>query len=73
TAILKSPPYAGYFVYRDLAKIIPSSGAPSRECSRPETDWWIVVRQKYPANIVWQTFGCRTDSVTGTEVKQQRS
>ncbi|WP_374226563.1 recombinase family protein [Bradyrhizobium sp. SRL28] len=71
TAILETPPYAGCFVYRDLAKTIPNTGAPPRECSRPETDWWIVVRQKYPANIDWQTFGCRTSCSPGRRCESE--
>lgn len=57
TAILKNPAYAGAFVYgRTWQKPSKIPGERPQKSPRRETDWRIVVREKYPAYIDWQTF-----------------
>ncbi|WOH52156.1 MULTISPECIES: recombinase family protein [unclassified Bradyrhizobium] len=57
TAILKNPAYAGAFVYgRTWQKPSEIPGERPQKSPRRGTDWRIVVREKYPAYIDWETF-----------------
>src|SRR5437667_8080369 len=57
TAILKNPAYAGAFVYgRTWQKPSQIPGERPQKAPRRGTDWRIVVREKYPAYIDWETF-----------------
>ena len=57
TAILKNPAYAGAFVYgRTWQKPSQIPGERPQKSPRPGTDWRIVVRDKYPTYIDWETF-----------------
>jgi DNA invertase Pin-like site-specific DNA recombinase len=57
TDMLKNPAYAGAFVYgrtRQRPSSLPG-GRPFKS-PRPGMDWRIVVKDKYPAYISWDTF-----------------
>jgi DNA invertase Pin-like site-specific DNA recombinase len=57
TDILKNPAYAGAFVYgRTRQKPSQRPGGQPIKSPRPGMDWRIVVRDKYPAYISWETF-----------------
>jgi DNA invertase Pin-like site-specific DNA recombinase len=57
TTILKNPAYAGAFVYgrSRLSRAADSNGRP-RKSPRPIPEWRIVVKDKYPAYIGWETY-----------------
>jgi DNA invertase Pin-like site-specific DNA recombinase len=57
TDMLKNPAYAGAFVY-GRTRQQPSSlpGGRPLKSPRPAMDWRIVVKDKYPAYISWDTF-----------------
>jgi DNA invertase Pin-like site-specific DNA recombinase len=57
TGILKNPAYAGAFVYgrtRSRRATYPSGKPISTRC--PMAEWRIVVKDKYPAYIDWESF-----------------
>lgn len=57
TAMLKNPAYAGAFVYgRTRQKPSNLPGARPVKSPRPRMDWRIVVKDKYPAYLSWETF-----------------
>src|SRR5260370_32187376 len=57
TTILKNPAYAGAFVYgRTCQKLSNLPGVRPVKSPRPGMDWRIVVKNKYPAYISWETF-----------------
>src|SRR5882757_1467655 len=57
TAMLKNPAYAGAFVYgRTWQKPSQIPGQRPQKSPRRGTDWRIVVRDKYPTYIDWETF-----------------
>jgi DNA invertase Pin-like site-specific DNA recombinase len=57
TDMLKNPAYAGAFVYgRTRQKPSRQPGGQPIKSPRPEMDWRIVVKDKYPAYISWDTF-----------------
>jgi DNA invertase Pin-like site-specific DNA recombinase len=57
TAILKNPAYAGAFVYgRTWQKPSQIPGERPHKSPRRRTDWRIVVRDKYPGYIDWETY-----------------
>jgi DNA invertase Pin-like site-specific DNA recombinase len=57
TTMLKNPAYAGAFVYgRTCQKLSRLPGARPVKSPRPGMDWRIVVKDKYPAYISWETF-----------------
>ena len=57
TTTLKNPAYAGAFVYgRTRQKPSNLPGARPVKSPRPGMDWRIVVKDKYPAYISWETF-----------------
>ena len=55
--VLKSPAYAGCFVY-GRSRSIPAMSVPSKTMQKrlPREQWRIIVRDKYPAYISWETF-----------------
>lgn len=56
-AILKNPAYAGAFVYgRTRFQTPPGEDATPRKVPRPIKEWRIVVKDRYPAFIDWQTY-----------------
>ncbi len=55
--ILKNPAYAGCFVYgRSRAVRTGAEFSRSRQKMLPREQWRIVVRDKYPAYVSWETF-----------------
>ena len=55
-AILKNPAYAGAFVYgRTRLRKLPDGRSPMK-VRRPIDQWRIVVKDRYPAYIDWQTY-----------------
>jgi DNA invertase Pin-like site-specific DNA recombinase len=56
-AILKNPAYAGAFVYgRRFTTRAPLPGARPVQKPRPRPQWRVVVHDRYPAYITWETF-----------------
>ncbi|WP_287106924.1 recombinase family protein [Mesorhizobium sp.] len=56
TDMLKNPAYAGAFVYgRKCFRATSPSGRPQKT-PRPMPEWRIVVKDKYPAYVSWETF-----------------
>jgi Recombinase/Recombinase zinc beta ribbon domain len=56
-AILKNPAYAGAFVYgRTRIRETTREGASRAKTPRPIEEWRIVVKDRYPAYIDWQTY-----------------
>ena len=57
SAMLKNPAYAGAFVYgRTRMREAIRNGASRAKAPRPIEDWRIVVKDRYPAYIDWQTY-----------------
>lgn len=55
-SIVKNPAYAGAFVYgRTRSKRAENTGK-NRQRLLPMDQWRVIVRDKYPAYIVWETF-----------------
>jgi DNA invertase Pin-like site-specific DNA recombinase len=55
-SMLKNPAYAGAFVYgRTKLRKSPDSRTPAKT-ARPIDEWRIVVKDRYPAYIDWQTY-----------------
>jgi DNA invertase Pin-like site-specific DNA recombinase len=55
-SILKNPAYAGAFVYGRTRLRKPSDGRTPVKAPRPIEQWRIVVKDRYPAYIDWQTY-----------------
>ncbi|MGX5832540.1 recombinase family protein [Mesorhizobium sp. 43Arga] len=56
-AILKNPAYAGAFVYgRTRMRTLARDGASRAKAPRPIEEWRIVVKDRYPAYVDWQTY-----------------
>jgi hypothetical protein len=55
-AILKNPAYAGAFVYGRTRLRKPSAGKSAMKAAKPIEEWRIVVKDRYPAYIGWQTY-----------------
>jgi DNA invertase Pin-like site-specific DNA recombinase len=56
TGMLKNPAYAGAFVYGRTHMQERTSGGRGKQFRRPEEGWRVVVRDRYPAYIDWDTF-----------------
>lgn len=57
STILRNPAYAGAFVYgRTQMRKAGAGGDCSGKASRPMNQWRIVVKDRYPAYIDWQTY-----------------
>src|SRR3954463_13810604 len=54
--VLKNPAYAGAFVYGRTRSIRGVVAATSRPKRLPREQWRIVVKDKYPAYVSWETF-----------------
>ena len=55
TDMLKNPAYAGALVYGRTHQQTSSGGRPQKS-PRPAGDWRIIVKDKYPTYISWETF-----------------
>src|SRR6187431_3181434 len=57
TRILRNPAYAGAFVYgRTRSRPTPYCNGKRGSVPRPMAEWKIVVKDKYPAYIDWESF-----------------
>src|SRR5689334_22446469 len=54
--VLKNPAYAGAFVYGRTRSIRDAATATPRPKKLPREQWRIVVKDKYPAYVSWETF-----------------
>ena len=54
--VLKNPAYAGAFVYGRSRSVLDAPGAKATQKTLPPEQWRIVVKDKYPAYITWETF-----------------
>jgi recombinase/recombinase-like zinc beta ribbon protein len=54
--ILRNPAYAGTFVYGKTRMQPRPSGARAHQIRRPQADWKVMVHDRYPAYITWETF-----------------
>ena len=55
-AVLKNPAYAGAFVYGRSRSVRTSLTARAAQKTLPREQWRVVVRDKYPAYVSWETF-----------------
>ena len=55
-SILKNPAYAGAFVYGRTRLRKPADGRLPTKAPKPIEQWHIVVKDRYPAYIDWQTY-----------------
>ncbi|MBC9180119.1 recombinase family protein [Pseudoroseomonas ludipueritiae] len=56
TSILRNPAYAGAFVYGRTRLGPPGANGRQKQRRRSAAEWRIVVRDKYPAYVDWDTF-----------------
>ena len=56
TAILRNPAYAGAFVYGRTRLGPPGANGRSKQRRRSAAEWRIVVKDKYPGYVDWDTF-----------------
>jgi hypothetical protein len=54
--VLKNPAYAGAFVYGRSRSVRSAPGAKALPKKLPREQWRIVVKDKYPAYVNWETF-----------------
>jgi DNA invertase Pin-like site-specific DNA recombinase len=54
--ILRNPAYAGTFVYGKTRMQPRPGGARAHQLRRPQADWKVMVHDRYPAYITWETF-----------------
>jgi DNA invertase Pin-like site-specific DNA recombinase len=54
--ILKNPAYAGSFVYGRSRSVRTGPELKARQKILPREQWRVVVRDKYPAYVTWETF-----------------
>jgi DNA invertase Pin-like site-specific DNA recombinase len=55
-AILKNPAYAGAFVYGKTRSVRTSGSARPFERRRDMSEWTVIVKERYPAYITWETY-----------------
>ena len=55
-AILRNPAYAGTFAYGKTQSQVPPGGGRPQQRQRPFSQWKVIVHNRYPAYITWQTF-----------------
>src|SRR3954464_6968031 len=55
-AVLKNPAYAGAFVYGRSRSVRSTLHARAAQKKLPREQWRVVVREKYPAYVSWDTF-----------------
>jgi DNA invertase Pin-like site-specific DNA recombinase len=56
SAILRNPAYAGAFVYGKTRTQMPVGGGRSQQRRLPLTAWKVIVHDRYPASVTWETF-----------------
>ena len=55
-AILRNPAYAGTFVYGKTRTQAPPGGGRSQQRRLPLAEWKVIVHDRYPAYVTWETF-----------------
>src|SRR6516165_1958699 len=55
-AILRNPAYAGTFVYGKTRTQVPVGGGRSQQRRLPLSAWKVIVHDRYPAYVTWETF-----------------
>ncbi len=55
-AIVRHPAYAGTFAYGKTQSQVPPGGGRPQQRQRPLSQWKVIVHNRYPAYITWQTF-----------------
>src|SRR5215470_7399638 len=55
-AILRHPAYAGTFVYGKTRTQVPVGGGRSQQRRLPLSAWKVIVHDRYPAYVTWETF-----------------
>ena len=55
-AILRNPAYAGTFAYGKTQTQVPSGGGRPQQRRRPLAEWKVIVHDRYPAYVTWETF-----------------
>ena len=55
-AILRNPAYAGTFAYGKTQRQVPPGGGRPQQCQQPLSQWKVIVHDRYPAYITWETF-----------------
>lgn len=54
--ILRNPAYAGAFAYGKTQTQVPPGGGRPQQRRQPLTEWRVIVHDRYPAYISWETF-----------------
>lgn len=55
-AVLRNPAYAGAFVYGKTRTLRPLGDAKPQQRRRKREEWTVLVKDRYPAYISWETF-----------------
>jgi DNA invertase Pin-like site-specific DNA recombinase len=55
-AILRNPAYAGTFAYGKTQTQVPPGGGRPQQRRRPLAEWKVIVHDRYPAYVTWETF-----------------
>jgi hypothetical protein len=55
-AILRNPAYAGTFAYGKTQTQVPPGGGRPQQRRRPLAEWKVLVHDRYPAYVPWETF-----------------
>ena len=55
-AILRNPAYAGAFAYGKTQTIRKPDGSRPQQKRRPIKDWSVLVKDRYPGYVSWETF-----------------
>jgi DNA invertase Pin-like site-specific DNA recombinase len=55
-AILRNPAYAGTFAYGKTQSQVPLGGGRPQQRRQPLSQWKVIVHDRYPAYITWETF-----------------
>src|SRR5262245_38720103 len=55
-AILRNPAYAGTFAYGKTQSQVPPGGGRPQQRRQPLSQWKVIVHDRYPAYITWETF-----------------
>jgi len=54
--ILRNPAYAGAFAYGKTQTQVPPGGGRSQQRRLPSSQWKVIVHDRYPAYVTWETF-----------------
>ena len=72
-SILKNPAYAGAFVYGRTRLRKPADGRLPTKAPKPIEQWRIVVKDRYPAYIDWQTYEKIRNIVSDNRAEDMRN